>query len=150
MRHYLTLPALLAGLAIVGTALGCVSGGGTRVTGGGTRVTGGVVHQSENARVEIRFSARDREIIHDYYGEKRASLPPGLAKKSKLPPGLSRQVERSGHLPPGLERKRLPRDLEQRLSPVPEGHVRLRVGADVVLMDGRTELILDVMKDIAF
>lgn len=143
MRHYLTLPALLAGLAIVGTALGCVSGGGTRVTGG-------VVHQTENSRIEVRFSAQDREIVHEYYGKKRSSLPPGLAKKAQLPPGLSRQVERSGHLPPGLERKRLPRDLEQRLSPVPEGYVRLRVGADVVLMNGRTEVILDVIKDIAF
>ena len=143
MRHFLTLPALMAGLAILGTTLGCVSSGETRVTGG-------VVHQTEKARVEVRFSAHDREIIRDYYGEKRASLPPGLAKKSKLPPGLSRQVERTGHLPPGLEHKRLPRDLEQHLSPVPEGHVRVRVGADVVLMDGRTELILDVIKNIAF
>jgi len=143
MRHFLTVPALVAGLALAGTATGCVSTGGTRVSGG-------VVHQSENSRVEVRFSARDREIIHDYYGQRRASLPPGLAKKSKLPPGLSRQVERTGHLPPGLERQRLPRDLERRLSPVPEGHVRLQVGADVVLMDGRTELILDVVKDIAF
>jgi len=134
---------MVAGLAILGTALGCVSSGGPRVTGS-------VVHQSEKARVAVSFSAQDREIIRDYYGHKRASLPPGLAKKSKLPPGLSRQVERSGHLPPGLERKRLPRDLEQRLSPVPDGHVRLRVGADVVLMDGQTELILDVVKDIAF
>lgn len=143
MRHYLTLSALVAGLTIAGTTLGCVSSGGTRVSGG-------VVHQSENARVEVRFSAQDREIVHEYYGKKRSSLPPGLAKKSKLPPGLSRQVERSGHLPPGLERRLLPRDLEQRLSPVPEGYVRLRVGADVVLMNGRTELILDVIKDIAF
>ena len=143
MRHFLTPATLVAGLAVLGTAVGCVSTGGTRVTGG-------VVHQSENARVEVRFSAQDREIMRDYYGEKRASLPPGLAKKGKLPPGLSRQVERSGHLPPGLERKRLPRDLEQRLSRVPEGHVRMRVGADVVLMDGRTELIVDVVKDIAF
>ena len=143
MRQNLTLHTLVAGLAVLGTAIGCVSGGGTRVTGG-------VIHQSERGRVEVRFSAQDREIVRTYYGEKRASLPAGLAKKAKLPPGLSRQVERSGHLPPGLERKRLPRDLEQRLSRVPEGHVRLRVGADVVLMDGRTELILDVMKDVAF
>ena len=142
MRHFLTLPALTAGLALLVTSLGCASST--------TPFKGTEVRRTERPRIEIRFSARDREIIQNYYGDKRASLPPGLAKKGKLPPGLARQVERSGHLPPGLERQRLPRDLEERLGPVPEGQVRLRVGADIVLMDGRTELILDVIKDVAF
>ncbi len=143
MRQDLTVCGLLCGLMVLGTVAGCVSGGGTYVSGG-------VVHHSEQGRVAVSFSSGDRAIIRDYYEERRASLPPGLAKKSKLPPGLSRQVQRSGHLPPGLERQRLPHDLEQQLSPVPEGHVRVRVGADVVLIDGQTELILDVVKDIAF
>jgi hypothetical protein len=134
---------MVFGFMVLGAAVGCVSGGGTHVSGG-------VVHHSEHGQLAVSFSSGDRAIIRDYYGKRRASLPPGLAKKSKLPPGLSRQVQRSGHLPPGLERQRLPHDLEQQLSPVPEGHVRVRVGADVVLMDGQTELILDVVKDIAF
>jgi hypothetical protein len=104
------------------------------------------VIEDENARVEVVFSDSDRYAIRDYYG--RRHLPPGLAKRSSLPPGLQKQVQRRGQLPPGLRGDRLPDELEVRLSRLPEGYVRLRVGVDIVLMNTRTRVITDVMKDI--
>jgi hypothetical protein len=113
---------------------------------GGCATSGAVVVEDENTRVEVAFSERDRHLIRDYYGRRR--LPPGLAKRSSLPPGLQKQVQERGHLPPGLQGERLPDELESRLSPVPEGYVRVRVGTDIVLMNTRTRVIMDVIKDI--
>ncbi|MFQ5847633.1 MAG: hypothetical protein ACE5IQ_08215 [Candidatus Methylomirabilales bacterium] len=108
--------------------------------------SGRVVVQDRNARVAVVFTDRDRRLIRDYYHRRR--LPPGLAKRSSLPPGLQKQVQRRGHLPPGLRGKGLPDELEVKLSRLPEGYVRLRVGVDVVLMNTRTRVIVDVVKDI--
>lgn len=119
-----------------------VSGGGC-ATGSGT--SGKVVVHDENIHVEIAFSDRDRSLIRGYY---RYHLPPGLAKRSSLPPGLQKQVMQRGQLPPGLRAKRLPNELEVKLSPLPTGYVRVRIGTDVVLMNTRTKVIVDVIKDI--
>ncbi len=108
--------------------------------------SGRVVVEGEDARVEVVFSDRDRTLIQDYY--RRRHLPPGLAKRSSLPPGLQKQVQRRGQLPPGLQGERLPDELEVKLVALPEGYVRVRVGADVVLMNTRTRVIVDVVKDI--
>lgn len=106
------------------------------------------------------FSQKDAKIIRDYYEAlskkkqeqqgkvKEKGLPPGLAKREQLPPGLQRHLERHGKLPPGLEKKRLPGDLNKRLSPVPKGYKRLIVGRDVVLVDERTQVIADILADV--
>ena len=104
-----------------------------------------VVGGDRHGQVEIRFSDRDRVLIRDYY---RRQLPPGLAKKSRLPPGLRKQLYRHGELPPGLQGRALPAELERRLSRLPEGYVRIRVGTDVVLMDRRTRVVLDIIRDL--
>lgn len=104
------------------------------------------------------FSQKDAKIIRDYYEAlnkqeqehkaKEKGLPPGLAKREQLPPGLQQHLERHGKLPPGLEKKRLPGDLDKRLSPVPKGYKRLIVGRDVVLVDERTQVIADILTDV--
>lgn len=115
----------------------------------GTTVSGGAVYRDDHTQVAVVFSDHDRGIIHDYYSRRRSSLPPGLAKKGKLPPGLQKQVERNGHLPPGLEGEPLPNDLERQLQTLPDDYVRLRLGADIALMNGHTRVIVDVVKDVA-
>jgi hypothetical protein len=74
-------------------------------------------------------------------------LPPGLAKRETLPPGLQRQLVRNGELPPGLQKKiqPLPRDLEVRLTPLPEGRRRVFISGSVILLDERKNLILDLV-----
>ena len=44
-----------------------------------------------------------------------------------------------------LEGRRLPADLEQSLSRLPGGYVRVKVGGDVVLLDEKTRIVFDVI-----
>jgi len=107
--------------------------------------------QTDDMQVKVAFGDSDRQLIHDYYGHKkikRKGLPPGLAKKGKLPPGLQKQLKKKGKLPPGLAKRNLPFDLENRLTPIPRGYVRLKVGGDIVLMNEKTEVIVDIIHDI--
>ncbi len=107
--------------------------------------------KTDDVQVKVAFSDNDRRFIHNYYRNKkikRKGLPPGLAKKGKLPPGLQKQLKKNGTLPPGLAKRSLPYDLEERLSPLPGGYVRLKVGSDIILMNGKTEVIVDIIHDI--
>lgn len=72
-------------------------------------------------------------------------LPPGLAKRESLPPGIARRLEQGGTLPPGLEGRALPDDLERRL-PRREGTRRVIVDDDVVLIEDGTRRILDILR----
>ncbi len=103
-----------------------------------------------SVRGAIIFSTHDRDIIRDYY-RGGSGLPPGLAKRGgNLPPGLQKQLERNGTLPPGLQ-KRLtpfPYDLERRLPRLPSIYQRGYIGGSVVIIDRRTQRIMDVIHDI--
>jgi hypothetical protein len=101
--------------------------------------------------MKVAFSDNDRRFIRDFYRNKNMNgkgLPPGLSKKGNLPPGLQKQLKRNGKLPPGLAKRSLPYDLEERLSPIPRGYVRLKVGTNIVLMNEGTEVIVDIIHDI--
>ena len=99
----------------------------------------------------VRFVESDKAAIRDYF--RRASsgasgLPPGLAKRQQLPPGLQKQVREKGTLPPGLQKRLLPGELEGRLSRLPPGYERVIVGADVVIVEIATRVILDILRDV--
>lgn len=113
--------------------------------------------------VERIFSEAERAVIEEYYrtrhaddvkksksgkGKGREGLPPGLAKKDRLPPGLEKQLRRNGTLPPGLVRNDLPLSLQNKLYPPHKGTKRILVGRDIVLIDTKTDLILDIMHDV--
>jgi hypothetical protein len=112
--------------------------------------SGSVGIENKDIRAVMVFSASDREKIVHFFknGKKGKTSPPGLAKKPKLPPGLQKHVEKYGELPPGLEGRRLPSDLERSLAPLPDGYVRMQVGGDVVLMDEKTRVVFDVVWDV--
>jgi hypothetical protein len=97
------------------------------------------------------FLPEERRIIQDYFHGAASGLPPGLAKRGgKLPPGLQKHLDRNGSLPPGLQ-KRLrpfPTDLEEQLPTVPEIWSRVILGRDVILLDRRTNRILDIIEDV--
>ncbi len=96
------------------------------------------------------ISATERALIGDYIKKakvKHKGLPPGLAKRQYLPPGLQRHIERTGRLPPGLEKRRLPGDLRA-LLPIRSGQDFRVVGNDIVLIETATEVILDVMQGV--
>ena len=112
-----------------------------------TATSGQVVIRDDSAStvIDARFNDRDRDIIESYY--KKSSkhgkgLPPGLAKRGgHLPPGLAKRDK----LPPGLQSEALPYELEEKLSRLPSSYVRLRVGQDIVLMDRKTRVMVDVV-----
>lgn len=107
-----------------------------------TATSGRVVIQDPHTQVAVSFSSRDRTLIEEYYSGRKRHLPPGLAKRrGGLPPGLAKR----DRLPPGLRREPLPRELEARLSALPAGYIRVRVGQDIVLLDGRTHVVFDVI-----
>lgn len=136
LRKYL----LMASSALLMISLhGCVTLGST---------SGEVVVRDGNTRVSISFNDHDRDLIHRYYKKRKKRMPHGLAKKKHLPPGLQKQVKRKGHLPPGLQGRSLPHDLESRLSYLPDGYVRLHIGTDLVIMNTKTRVFMDVLKDI--
>lgn len=134
----------LAALAILAGVLVSLAGCETP-----TATSGRVVVRDRDTTVAVVFSDRDRVLIDDYFSHRRKSLPPGLAKRGTLPPGLQKQLERNGRLPPGLEGRSLPSELEVRLSRLPEPYVRVVVGADVVLMNTRTRVVVDILRNVA-
>ena len=98
------------------------------------------------------FLPEERKIIYEYYhrGSPSKGLPPGLAKKGKLPPGLQKHLDKNGKLPPGLQKRLepLPRDLEGRLPRLPEYWERVILQEHVVLIDRRTQRILDIIENV--
>ena len=109
---------------------------------GGDRDKGGV---------RIVFSVHDREVIHGYYHGNNSNLPPGLAKRNgNLPPGLQKHLERDGTLPPGLQKRvePFPVELERRLPRLPDTYRRVTLGVDILILDRRTQRIVDIVHDI--
>lgn len=96
------------------------------------------------------FLPEERQIIREFFYGQPSGLPPGLAKRSQLPPGLQKHLKRNGRLPPGLQ-KRLepfPRDLEVRLPGIPDIWGRVILGRHILLIDRRTQRILDIIENI--
>jgi len=98
------------------------------------------------------FLPEERRIIHEYYHKSRPpkGLPPGLAKKGRLPPGLQKHMDKTGKLPPGLQKRLepLPPDLDARLPRLPEYWERVILERDVILIDRRTQRILDIIENV--
>jgi hypothetical protein len=135
MKNHLTVLLVLAALAVV-------SGCETHPSYGEVRV------HDRDYDVRVVFSDSDQVLIRDYYRSYYRGLPPGLAKQGKIPPGHAKKLYRGQAIPPGLEWRYLPDDLERRLSRLPDGYVRVIVGADVGIMNVRTHVIFDLIEDL--
>jgi hypothetical protein len=101
------------------------------------------------------FLPEERRLIEEYYRRsakgKTKGLPPGLAKRGgNLPPGLQKHLEKNGQLPPGLQKRLdpLPVDLDRRLPRLPEHWDRVILERDVILIDRRTNRILDIIENV--
>ena len=100
------------------------------------------------------FLPEERRIIENYYRSSSGpskGLPPGLAKRGgKLPPGLQKHLDKNGTLPPGLQKRLepLPKDLNARLPRLPDYWERVILERDVILVDRRSNRILDIIENI--
>ena len=92
-----------------------------------------------------RYDRHEQEI-RGWYSASESHLPPGLAKKDRLPPGLEKQLVRNGTLPPGLEKRVYPApvELERRLPPPPPDCAHVLVSGHIVLLNRKTNLIVDI------
>lgn len=107
--------------------------------------------QGESEYVRYGFGPHDREIITRYYAGRGSNLPPGLAKRGgNLPPGLQKQLERNGTLPPGLQKRiqPCPVELERQLTPLPSEYRRGVIGAQILIFNRNTKVIVDVFENI--
>jgi hypothetical protein len=108
---------------------------------------------------QILFTDLERRLIQDYYARQGAGSS-GLSQGAGpgqghgrghgggLPPGIQRRLDRGGTLPPGIARQALPPGLAGQLPPSPTGYIRQVVGADVVLVDIATGVIMDIIRGI--
>ncbi len=155
------------GFLLAGALMGCAAAVSAQV-GGTVRI------DAPSVSAELTFGARDITTIREYYSggpsseesgrnkgrkEKKAGrekgekeLPPGLQKKldreGRLPPGLQKRLDRGDPLPPGLAKRRLAPDLERKLPRLPAGYERYVVGPDVVIVDARRNVVVDIAIDI--
>ncbi len=79
----------------------------------------------------------DIRVIREYYEPRYRSLPPGLAKK----------YYRTGHLPPGWERKMepVPVAVERRLVVLPPEYRRGYIDGSIIVYSPRTHVAIDVV-----
>jgi Ni/Co efflux regulator RcnB len=93
------------------------------------------------------YSDQNREWARTWYRDHHGDLPPGLAKRDELPPGLARQLRVRGTLPPGLQKKihPVPEAFVSHLPPPPPDCEHVLIGGNIVLMNRKTHLVLDIV-----
>ena len=105
----------------------------------------------------IVFDSAQRHMIEDYYRshsldyddddrgkhKKKKKWKKGKGKHKGMPPGLAKK---GGRLPPGLQKRAFPRDLESRLPPPPPNTERVIVDNQILLLELGTHLVLDVIE----
>jgi hypothetical protein len=103
-------------------------------------------HDDDDEHSDHYYKHHDEEAVRGWYSENERHLPPGLAKKDQLPPGLEKQLVRRGSLPPGLQKRvqPCPVELERRLPPPPPDCVNVLIGGHVVLLNHRTNVVVDI------
>jgi len=96
------------------------------------------------------FTKQEITLVKNYFYDNRNGLPPGLAKREKLPPGLERQLQKNGTLPPGLQKKLqpFPPELERRMRVLPTGYRRVVIAGNVIMMNEKTAVIYDIVRNV--
>jgi hypothetical protein len=94
-------------------------------------------YDDDRDRHDCYFRPDDVRIIREYYVPRYRSLPPDLAKK----------YYRTGHLPPGWQKKLepIPVVVDRRLVPLPYGYRRGYIDGTVVIYSPRTQVVVDVV-----
>ncbi|MDP9269245.1 MAG: hypothetical protein M3P27_13105 [Acidobacteriota bacterium] len=105
-------------------------------------------------RDPVTFSARERETIRIHY----RAVAPGLPQRNDFPPGpppgpasaLRKPLQRNTVLPPRLQQRLQPLalDVERSLKVLPRGYSRGLLGQDVLLVENRTQRIIDIVRDV--
>ena len=102
--------------------------------------------------VEVVFSDDEIKIIRAYYAQNGSASGKGKHKNKhkSLPPGIAKNLRRGKPLPPGIAKQTLPHDLQRQLPAPPVGYERIIVGGKLLLVELGTQIVHDVLMDIAF
>lgn len=94
-------------------------------------------HGNKHEDASCYFRHDDVRVIREYYEPRYRSLPPGIAKK----------YYRTGHLPPGWEKKMepLPVAIERQLIVLPPGYRRGYIDGSVAVYSPQSWVMVDVI-----
>lgn len=109
---------------------------------------GEVAVREPHYAVRVAFTDHDRRLINEYFEPRYRNLPPGQAKKDRLPPGHAWRARPNRPIHDDARWRYLPTELERRLTRLPAEYVRVVIGTDVVIMNVRTRVVVDVLEDI--
>jgi Ni/Co efflux regulator RcnB len=108
-------------------------------------------------RQEVRhgayFNDQHRSYARQYYTEQYSHgkrCPPGLARKNNgcMPPGQAKQLSVGQPVPAGVTLYAVPQPVIVHLPPPPYGYRYARVGNDIVLVQNRNQLIIDIIVNV--
>jgi hypothetical protein len=114
------------------------------------------VTETSSVGVEVVFTDDEIRVIRAYYASGTSFSGKGKHKgrhkhKGKsLPPGIEKNLKRGKPLPPGIAKQTLPYDLRRQLPPAPDGYERIIVGGKLLLVELGTQIVRDILMDIAF
>lgn len=91
--------------------------------------------------IEAMFSIEERNAIEGYFVQHPAS-------PQRLPPGIAKNLARGKPLPPGIAKKALPGRLVSALPPRP-GYQYVMAGSDVLLVEVATQVVTDILRNVA-
>lgn len=97
------------------------------------------------------FNDQQRTVVREYYVQNYSSgkkCPPGLAKKNNgcMPPGQARQWAVGQPVPRGVTVYAVPQPVIVQLPPAPYGYRYARIGGDIVLVQQKSNLIVDIIE----
>jgi len=94
-------------------------------------------HEQKYEDSSCYFRHEDVRVIREYYEPRYRALPPGIAKK----------YYRTGHLPPGWEKKMepLPVAIERQLVVLPANYRRGYIDGSVVVYSPQSRVMVDVV-----
>jgi hypothetical protein len=71
-------------------------------------------------------------------------------RETRNPGAPTKNLQRGKPLPPGIAKRALPYELRSRLSRPPAGHDRFVVAGKILLVELGTQIVRDILTDIAF
>lgn len=109
--------------------------------------------QHADVRIGGYFDDRHRHAVRSYYTQHYGNgrgCPPGLAKKNNgcMPPGQAKKWAVGQPLPAGVVIYAVPQPVLVRLPPPPAGYRYARVGDDIVLVQARNHIVVDIIYDL--
>ena len=93
--------------------------------------------------VHVRFTPEDAETIRLFYIRDRATSLPITLAWEPLPLEIERQVKKGYVVPKKARTRSLPGKLERQLSHLPKGYKRLKAGTDIIIVNTKTQIIVD-------